>query len=291
MPAGRLRRPSPLARVRALNPEQISMHQAFPPSPRPIGAVNWIGVWTLYRKEVRRFIKVYMQTMVAPVATTLLFFTVFALALGGVVRMVGDVPFLHFLAPGLIIMTMAQNAFANTSSSVVISKVQGNIVDVLMPPLSPLELASAYVMAGVTRGVFVGAVTAAAIMIVVPITIQHPAFALLHGVLGSMMLALLGAIGGIWSEKFDHIAAVTNFVVTPLTFLSGTFYTIDRLPEGWRFAAHLNPFFYMIDGFRYGFIGQSDGTLGLGLAVMIGTNAILWAVCLRMLATGYKLKS
>ena len=291
MPAGRLRRGSPLARVRALNPEPISMHQVSPPLPRPVGAVNWIGVWTLYRKEVRRFIKVYMQTMVAPVATTLLFFTVFALALGGVVRMVGDVPFLHFLAPGLIIMTMAQNAFANTSSSVVISKVQGNIVDVLMPPLSPLELASAYVMAGVTRGVFVGAVTAAAIMIVVPITIQHPAFALLHGVLGSMMLALLGAIGGIWSEKFDHIAAVTNFVVTPLTFLSGTFYTIDRLPEGWRFAAHLNPFFYMIDGFRYGFIGQSDGTLGLGLAVMIGTNAILWAICLRMLATGYKLKS
>jgi ABC-2 type transport system permease protein len=277
--------------VTTLEPEPKVMHQASPPLPRPVGIVNWIGLWTLYRKEVQRFIKVYMQTMVAPVATTLLFFTVFALALGGVVRLVGDVPFLHFLAPGLIIMTMAQSAFANTSSSVVISKVQGNIVDVLMPPLSPLELASAYVMAGVTRGVLVGVITAAAIMIIVPMTIQHPGFAVLHGVLGSMMLALLGVIGGIWSEKFDHIAAVTNFVVTPLTFLSGTFYAIDRLPEGWRLAAHLNPFFYMIDGFRYGFIGQSDGTLGLGLAVLIGTNIVLSAVCLRMLATGYKLKS
>src|SRR3712207_784999 len=261
------------------------MHQASPPLPRPVGIVNWIGLWTLYRKEVQRFIKVYMQTMVAPVATTLLFFTVFALALGGVVRMMGDVPFLQFLAPGLIIMTMAQNAFANTSSSVVISKVQGNIVDVLMPPLSPLELACAYVMAGVTRGLCVGAITGTAIMIVVPITIQHPAFVALYGVLGSMMLALLGVIAGVWSEKFDHIAAVTNFVVTPLTLLSGTFYTMDRLPEGWRFAAHLNPFFYMIDGFRYGFIGQSDGTLGIGLAVLIGTDIALSALCLRMLAT------
>ena len=267
------------------------MHQAAPPLPRAVGAVNWIGFWTLYRKEVQRFIKVYMQTMVAPVATTLLFFTVFALALGGVVRTVGAVPFLHFLAPGLIIMTMAQNAFANTSSSVVISKVQGSIVDVLMPPLSPLELASAYVLAGVTRGIVVGVITGTVILAVVPVTIHHPAFIVLHGVLGSIMLALLGVIGGIWSEKFDHIAAVTNFVVTPLTFLSGTFYTIDRLPEGWQFAAHLNPFFYMIDGFRYGFIGQSDGTLGLGIVVLLAVNGALWAVCLRMLHTGYKLKS
>jgi ABC-2 type transport system permease protein len=267
------------------------MSTHLPPLPRDIGAVNWIGLWTLYQREVYRFLKVYTQTIAAPVVTTLLFYAVFALALGGVVRMAGSVPFLVFLGPGLIVMAMAQNAFANTSSSMVISKVQGNIVDVLMPPLSPLEMAVAYVGGGVTRGMFVGVVTGVAIWIFVPLGIHSPAYILFHGLMASMMLAQLGMIGGIWSEKFDHIAAFTNFVVTPLTFLSGTFYSVDRLPPTFWWLAHFNPFFYMIDGFRYGFIGQSDGTLAIGIVVMLGINAALAALLLRMLSSGYKLKA
>lgn len=263
----------------------------MPPPPRFIGTVNWVGLWTLYAREVRRFLKVFVQTVAAPVVTTLLFYAIFALALGGIVRTAGDVPFLRFLGPGLIMMSMVQNAFANTSSSVVISKVQGNIVDVLMPPLSPVELALGYVGGGITRGLMVGVVTAIAIWLFVPLGIHSPGFIIVHAITASMMLSLLGVIGGIWSEKFDHIAAVTNFVVTPLAFLSGTFYTIDRLPEDWQFIVHINPFFYFIDGFRYGFIGQSDGTLGIGIMVMLGVNLVLWGVCLRMLSTGYKLKA
>jgi ABC-2 type transport system permease protein len=267
------------------------MSTHLPPLPRDIGAVNWIGLWTLYQREVYRFLKVYTQTIAAPVVTTLLFYAVFALALGGVVRMAGSVPFLVFLGPGLIVMAMAQNAFANTSSSMVISKVQGNIVDVLMPPLSPLEMAVAYVGGGITRGMLVGVVTGAAIWAFVPLGIHSPGYILFHGLMASMMLAQLGMIGGIWSEKFDHIAAFTNFVVTPLTFLSGTFYSVDRLPPAFWWLAHFNPFFYMIDGFRYGFIGQSDGTLAIGIAVMLGINTALAALLLRMLSSGYKLKA
>lgn len=267
------------------------MKSSLSPSLRDIGTVNWIGLGTLYRKEVSRFLKVFTQTVAAPVVTTLLFYTIFALALGGVVRMAGSVPFLEFLAPGLVMMSMVQNAFANTSSSVMIAKIQGNIVDVLLPPLSPSELLVGYVAGGVTRGLLVGLVTFIAIRLFVPVGIHNPAFILFHGVAASMLLALVGVIGGIWSDKFDHIAAVTNFVVTPLAFLSGTFYTIDRLPEGWQIVAHLNPFFYMIDGFRYGFIGQSDGTLIAGLAVMTAINVALWLLAHRMLATGYKLKA
>jgi len=267
------------------------MSTHIPPVPREIGLVNWVGLRTLYLKEVQRFLKVHTQTIAAPVVTTLLFYAVFALALGGVVRMAGTVPFLEFLAPGLIIMAMAQNAFANTSSSVVIAKIQGNIVDVLMPPLSPLELALGYVMGGVTRGLVVGVVTTLAIRLFVPLHIHNPALVVYHGIMASMLLSLLGMIGGIWSEKFDHIAAFTNFVVTPLTFLSGTFYSVDRLPPTFWFIAHLNPFFYMIDGFRYGFIGQSDGTLLVGVAMMFGVNLALWVLLVRMLSTGYKLKA
>jgi ABC-2 type transport system permease protein len=267
------------------------MSLQLPPMPREIGLVNWVGLWTLYRKEVQRFLKVYTQTIAAPVVTTLLFYAIFALALGGIVRMAGQVPFLEFLGPGLVMMSMAQNAFANTSSSVVIAKVQGNIVDVLMPPLSATELAMGYVLGGVTRGLIVGLVTACAIWIFVPLGIHSPGFIAYHAVMASMMLSLLGLIGGIWSEKFDHIAAFTNFVVTPLTFLSGTFYTVDRLPEPFWWVAHLNPFFYMIDGFRYGFIGQSDGTLAIGVVMLAGTNLLLWALALRLISRGYKLKA
>jgi ABC-2 type transport system permease protein len=259
--------------------------------PRVMGAVNWLGLWTLYTREVRRFIKVHQQTVWAPVVTTLLFYAVFALALGGASRMVGGVPYMEFLAPGLIMMAMTQNAFANTSSSIVISKVQGNIVDILMPPMSPGELAVGFVMGGVTRGLCVGLVTAAAIALFVPIKMAHPGFIVFHAVMASMMLSLIGFIGGVWSDKFDNIAAVTNFVVTPLSFLSGTFYSVGDLPPFFWWAAHFDPFFYMIDGIRYGFIGHADGHLGVGVAVMLFCNAGLWWLAWKMLSTGYKLKS
>jgi ABC-2 type transport system permease protein len=266
-----------------------------PPAARIMGKVNWIGFWTLLMKEVRRFAKVYTQTIAAPVVTTLLFYVVFSLSMGGGVgsapRMVGGVPFFNFLAPGLIMMAMSQNAFANTSSSVMISKVQGNIVDVLMTPISPVELALAWTLGGVVRGLVVGVVTALAIWLFLPIRIHDIGAILVFGLLATMMLSLLGVIGAIWADKFDHIAAVTNFIVTPLTFLSGTFYSVDRFPPALRAASHLNPFFYMIDGFRYGFIGQADAPLLQGVAVLVVLNVVLWIVTLRMLVTGYKLKS
>jgi len=186
---------------------------------------------------------------------------------------------------------MVQNAFANPSSSILISKVQGNIVDILMPPLSPGELTLGFALGGVTRGLVVGACVGLAMYLFVPFSIQHPVIVLFFAVSASLMLSLLGVIGGICSEKFDHMAAMTNFVITPLAFLSGTFYSIDRLPGMWNTLARFNPFFYMIDGFRYGFIGRMDGSLDIGIAVMIGINGFLWWIAHRMFAKGYRLTS
>jgi len=255
-----------------------------------IAASNALGLYTLYLREVRRFLKVYTQTVIGPVATTLLFLAVFALALGRAVNMVGEVPFLEFLTPGLIMMAITQNAFANTSSSMMISKVQGNIVDTLMPPLTAHELTFGIAMGGVTRGVVVGVAVALVLAVFVPFAVHNAFFVVYHAVGASLMLSLLGVIGGIWADKFDHIAAVTNFVVTPLSFLSGTFYSIHRLPEAAQMVALFNPFFYMIDGFRYGFIGQADAPVAVGLAVVAAMDALLWWVCWRMFDTGYKLK-
>ncbi|MBF0373121.1 MAG: ABC transporter permease [Alphaproteobacteria bacterium] len=265
--------------------------ESEPPTPRELGPVNWLGLWTLYSKEVRRFLKVHFQTIFAPVVTTLLFLAVFALALGRAVQDVGGVSFLEFLAPGLIMMAMVQNAFANTSSSIIISKVQGNIVDVLMPPLNAAEQTVAFALGGVTRGLVVGVAVTACMALFVPLRAHAPLLILYHAFMASLMLSLLGMIGGIWADKFDHMAAVTNFLITPLSFLSGTFYSLERLPETFRLLAHLNPFFYMIDGFRYGFIGYADGQIGVGVAVMFSANAVLGAIAYLMFATGYKLKA
>jgi len=272
-------------------PKTIRKASASAPEPRRYGKVNWLGLWTLTAREVRRFLKVFMQTIVAPVVTTLLLLAVFALALGGSVREIAGLSFPEFLVPGLIIMAMVQNAFANTSSSMVISKVQGNIVDSLMPPLSAAELTVGFALGGVVRGVAVGVVVAISLLPFVPVHVHDLTLIVFHGLAGSLLLSLLGLVGGIWSEKFDHIAAVTNFVVTPLTFLSGTFYTIDRLPPPWHEIALLNPFFYMIDGFRYGFIGHADASLGLGVAVMLAANAALLWLAYAMFKRGYRLRA
>ncbi len=260
------------------------------PSPRRYGAVNWLGLWTLLMREVRRFIKVFTQTIAAPVITTLLLLAVFALALGGAVRQIAGVSFAEFLAPGLIIMAMVQNAFANTSSSIVISKVQGNIVDLLMPPLSAMELTLGFALGGVVRGVAVGVTVALCLLPLVTLHVHNILYIVFHGIAGSLLMSSLGIAGGIWSQKFDHIAAVTNFVVTPLAFLSGTFYTVDRLPDPWHMLALWNPFFYMIDGFRYGFLGHHDGDLGLGIIMMTAVNVALLWLCHWMFRTGYRLR-
>ena len=246
---------------------------------------------TLIKKEVGRFINVYTQTIVAPVVTTMLYYAIFALAFGGVAQTVGNIPYMVFLAPGLIMMTMVQNSFANTSSSIVIAKVQGNIVDVLMPPISAGELFTGYMVGGVIRGLIVGIVCAAAVWIFVGLEIHALWAVALYAVLGNMMLSSLGLAAGIWSEKFDHIAAVTNFIVTPLTFLSGTFYSAQQLPGIWNTLVHYNPFFYMIDGFRYGFIGHADGSLIAGVVALVIINIVLGALSFWMLRTGYKIKS
>lgn len=253
--------------------------------------VNWLGLWTLYLKEVRRFLNVYTQTIAAPVVTTFLFLAVFSLALGRGAEIIDGVPYSQFLAPGLVMMAMTQNAFVNTSSSLVISKVQGNIVDLLMPPLSPGEVTLALTAAGVTRGLLVGVVTGVAMVPFVQIVPQHPGFILFHALAASTMLSLLGLVGGLWSEKFDHMHAISNFVISPLAFLSGTFYTTTRLPEAWQTVAHLNPFFYMLDGFRYGFIGHADGDLGIGIAIMVGMCLALSFAAYTLIRTGYRLKS
>ncbi|WP_374444165.1 ABC transporter permease [Stella sp.] len=257
---------------------------------RPYAGQNRQGLWSLYRKEVTRFFKVAVQTVLAPLVTTLLFLAVFTLALGGADRTVGGVPYVQFLAPGLVMMAIVQNGFANSSSSLVNAKVQGNVVDLLMPPLSPAVLTAGFALGGMTRGLVVGLVVGLAIALFVRLPVADPAAILFHAVAGSLMLALVGILAGLWSEKFDHIAAVTNFVVTPLAFLSGTFYSVERLPPEWAFVAHLNPFFYLIDGFRAGFIGHADGSRAVGYAVVLAADALLWLACHRLFRAGYKLK-
>ena len=258
--------------------------------PRHIGRFNRIGFMTLISREIGRFTNVYMQTILSPMITTLLFVTIFSLAFGGADRMVGDIPYMTFLAPGLVMMAMVKNAFANTSSSIMISKVQGNIVDVLMPPLSTLEILLAYVIAGVIRGFVVGLSSMVVVLLFVDIHLASIPALIAYSVLGCMLLSTLGVAGGLWSEKFDHLSALTNFVVMPLTFLSGTFYSIHVLPEIWQNIAHANPFFYMIDGFRYALTGHAESNLWMGFWLLVQLNVAFLIFTFAMLLTGYKVR-
>ncbi|MDP9126884.1 MAG: ABC transporter permease [Pseudomonadota bacterium] len=269
----------------------MTLYPADPLRPRIIGAINWRGLWTLSAKEIRRFTKIMGQTVIAPLVTTLLYYLVFNVSLGSSGPAAGGLPYMAFLVPGLIMMSMAQNAFTSTSSSIVISKVQGNIVDVLMPPLSPMELVIGYTIGGIVRGLAVGAVSVVVMLTLLDMRIGSPGFVVYHAIMGSMMLALLGLMSGIWSNRFDQLAVVQNFIVMPATFLSGTFFSVQKLPGLWRGICHINPFFYMIDGFRYGFVGVSDDTLVTGLVVMAGVNAVLLVCAYVMIASGYKLRS
>lgn len=253
--------------------------------------MNWIGMGTLYKRETWRFLKVWNQTLVAPMITTLIFLAILTLALGGATRMVHGHPFVQFIAPGLIMMAMVQNAFANTSSSFMIAKLQGVIIDWLTPPLSAGELAFGFAMGGVTRGLLVGCTVGVAMSLFVPLSLHSLGLLLFFAVMATLMLSLLGVITGIFGNTPDQVAAITNFVVTPLSFLSGTFYSIHDLPEVWQKVSHLNPFFYMIDGFRYSMLGESDANPYLGMAVLLGVNLCLYALAHTMFARGWRLKS
>lgn len=259
--------------------------------PHPIGHVNWLGTWTLYKKEVWRFMKVWNQTIVAPVVTTLLFLAIFTLALGDSHRMVEGMEFTRFIAPGLIMMAIVQNAFANSSSSLMLSKVQGVIVDLLMPPFAPGEITFAYVMAGLTRGFLVGISVWVALAFFADTHVVHPFYALFIIIMASTMMALCGVLTGLWSQTFDQLSAITNYVVAPLSFLSGTFYSVKALPGVWYTISQFNPFFYMIDGFRYAMTDYSCGNVQIGMWVLLGVNITLWCVTHYLIKTGYRLKS
>jgi ABC-2 type transport system permease protein len=258
-----------------------------------IKRVNWGGLQTLYIKEVRRFFKVQLQTVWAPAITTLLFLVIFTVSMSGARPAVLGVPFSDFIAPGLIIMGMMQNAFANSSFALLVGKVQGTIVDYLMPPLSAGELLAGLVGGAVTRAVLVGLAVwvAMALWPGVHVTPKHIWAILWFGLLGSSMLAMIGVLTSIWAEKFDHAAAITNFVVAPLSLLSGTFYSVDKLHPVFQAISHANPFFYVISGFRYGFLGAADSPVGIGSLVLLAINIAIALLCYSLLKSGWKLKS
>ena len=248
------------------------------------------GFPTLLYKELLRFWKVSFQTVAAPILTALLYLLVFAYALGDRVRMFDQVTYAQFLVPGLVMMSVLQNAFANSSSSLIQSKISGNLVFMMLPPISYLEFFGAYVLASMVRGLVVGGGVLAVTVWFVDLRVAAPLWVLAFALLGSAILGALGLIAGIWADKFDQIAAFQNFVILPLTFLSGVFYSIHSLPAVWQSASHLNPFFYMIDGFRYGFFGTSDFAPQASLAVVGVSLAALSALALALLKSGYKLR-
>lgn len=253
--------------------------------------MNWRGMQTLFYKELLRFYKVGLQTLAAPIVTTLLYLLVFAQALEDHVAVFDGVGYAPFLLAGLIMMSITQNAFANSSSSLIQSKVTGNIVFILLTPLSHAEFFLAFVGAAVVRGLAVGLGVYLAAALLVPLPVQHPGWLVLFALLNSAALGTVGVIAGIWAEKFDQLAGFQNFIIIPLSFLSGVFYSIHTLPDFWQQASHLNPFFYMIDGFRYGFFGQSDVAPWISLAVVVVVLALLVLTTLSMLRSGYKLRN
>ncbi len=271
--------------------KDVATPVVIPPLPRSYNGVNWEGLRTLYVREVRRFWKVGTQTLLAPVVTALLYMLVFVVAVKGAAPPMEGVAFATFVAPGLIMMQILSNAFSNSSSSLLQAKMNGLIGDFLTPPLSPAEQVAGFAAGAATRGVMVGAVTALAVLPFAHLSVAHLWAILYFGLGASVIMGLLGIMAAIWSVKFDHIAAVGNFIIMPMTFLSGTFYLVSRLPEPFRTASHFNPFFYLISGFRYGFIGHADGSLIIGVITTAVLTVALGAICLWMFATGYRMKT
>jgi len=254
-------------------------------------AINWIGMGTLYKRETWRFLKVWNQTLVAPMITTLIFLAILTLAMGGGTRTVHGMPFTQFIAPGLIMMAMVQNSFANTSSSFMIAKLQGVIIDWLTPPLSSIELTAGFALGGITRGLMVGVTVSIAMAVFTSLGVHSILAVIVFAILSCSMLALLGIATGIFGNTPDQVSAITNFFITPLSFLSGTFYSIQDLPPLFQHISHVNPFFYMIDGFRFALTGYSDGDPVTGVLVLLGCNIGLWTLTRAMFAKGWRLKS
>ena len=249
-------------------------------------------------KEVKRFFKIPLQTIIAPAISSLMFLLIFNLAIAKFRPEVAGIPFALFITPGLIMMGVLQNAFTNTASSMLSGKIQGTMVDFQMPPISSAELVTAFALGGAIRGLLVALTTAALIIPVLyffpphlMVKIEHPFVALYFCFGGALMLSQIGLLAGVWADKWDHMSTITNFVIMPMTFLSGTFYSIKQLPGIWFSISQANPFFYMIDGFRYAFIGRHDSNLLIGALMVVGINFFLWIWCLAVLRSGYKLKA
>lgn len=257
---------------------------------RRFGRINWLGVQTLALREIRRFMNVWSQTVMAPLINAGLFLMIFTIAVGRSRGDVMGVDFMTFLAPGIMMMTVIQQAFANTSSSLTSAKMQGNIVDTLMPPLSAGELVAGYVSGAVARGALVAVVIGLGVWLGLGIVPAHPVWVMVFVILGGAVMGGLGVIAGIIAQKFDQLAAITNFLVTPLAFLSGTFYSIDALPPFMQTLSHINPIFYMIDGLRYGMIGVSDSSPWLGVLVCLISGAVVLGLCWHWFRIGYRLK-
>ena len=258
---------------------------------RRFGLVNWVGAKHLYLKEINRFLVVWAQTLLSPLITSLLFLSVLSLALGNERGNVLGYPFITFLAPGLIAMQIIQQAFSHSSSSIMIGKIQGNIVDMLFAPLSASEVTLSIILAAVTRSLLIAVVSIAIFSLFVDIFISNVFIIFIYAFLGSFILGAAGFCAGLWAEKFDHMATVTNFFIIPLSFLSGTFYTIDKLPNFLQSLSIINPFFYMIDGFRYGFLGKSDGSITVGLIYLSILALTTWLASFYLYKKGYKIKS
>ena len=258
---------------------------------RRFGVVNWVGFKSLYIKEVSRFLIVWAQTLLSPLVSSLLFLSVLSIAIGNERGEVLGFNFITFLAPGLIAMSVIQQAFSHSVSSIMISKIQGNIVDTLMAPLSAAEVTIAIILAAVTRSIIILVISILVFSLIIDISINNFFYILIGTFLGSFILGALGFITGLWAEKFDHTATITNFIVTPLSFLSGVFFSIDRLPALFQSISKVNPFFYIIDITRFGFLGASDGSIVFGLIFLTIILLIVWYLSYYLYKIGYKIKS
>ena len=269
----------------------VVIEKKYKISEKKFGYVNWIGFWTLYKKEVLRFLIVVIQTVISPLVTSLLFLLVLSLAIGNDRGEVLGFPFITFLAPGLIAMQVIQQAFSHSSSSIMIGKIQGNIVDILYAPMTAAEITLATNLAACTRSIIIALVSIIVFSFLVELEFYNFFYIFIFTLLGSFILSSIGIIIGLWAEKFDHMASATNFIIVPLSFLSGTFYSIDKLPEILKSISEFNPFFYIIDGFRYGFLGTADGSIKFGLLYLILLSFLSWLAAYILFKKGYKIKS
>ena len=269
----------------------VELNKQYTIKKRKFGTVNWIGFTSLWLKECNRFLAVWQQTLLSPLVSSLLFLSVLSVALGNDRGNVLGHSFITFLAPGLIAMSLITQSFSHSVSSLMIGKIQGNIVDMLYAPLTAIEVSMAIILAAIMRSFLIAIISIAVFSLIVEIPLNNFFYIIIYGFISSFILGSLGFIAGLWAEKFDHTATVTNFIITPLSFLSGVFYSIDKLPNVFQIISHINPFFYMIDGFRYGFLGQSDGSIKFGIIYLVLLSFTMWFIAFYLYKKGYKIKS